>query len=171
VLEYCASPIARDGLVAALSADPLEVRARSAQALLKLSGDHPALAVPPAPVILAAEQQLRSGGNSHQVCEFVFNLLALAFEREPMRIAARAFLSTDVWMRGTSLEYLETVLPPSLLASLRPLVDLPATVVPQREASAVKADLYKAGMTMTVSLADVRRQLEAASEADEEGTA
>ncbi|MEO8592633.1 MAG: hypothetical protein ABI759_04855 [Candidatus Solibacter sp.] len=171
VLEYCDSPIARDGLVAALAADSLEVRARSAQALLKLSEDHPELAVPPAPAIAAAERQLRAGGNSRRDCEFVFNLLALAFEREPMRIAARAFVSTDAWMRGTSLEYLETVLPPSLLTALRPLFNVPVTVAPRREASAVRADLYKAGLTMTVSLADVRRQLEAEREDEQEDTA
>jgi len=168
VLEYCDSPLARDGLAAALTAEPLEVRARSAQALLKLTEDHPALAVPSATAIAAAERQLRSGENSRQACEFVFNLLALAFEREPMRIAARAFLSTDAWVRGTSLEYLETVLPPSLLTSLRPLLDIPAPIAPRRELSAVQADLYKAGMTMTMSLAEVRRQLEAIGE-DEQG--
>ena len=98
----------------------------------------------------------------------MFNLLALAYEREPMQIAARAFGSTDVWARGTSLEYLETVLPPSLLTSLRPFVNAPPTMAPRREAAAVRADLYKAGMTMTVSLADVRRQLEATVEDDQE---
>ena len=46
----------------------------------------------------------------------MFDLLALALEREPVRIAARAFEAGDAYVRGTSLEYLETVLPPRLFA-------------------------------------------------------
>ena len=122
--------------------------------------------MPPGPTIDAAERQLRSGGNSRQDREFVFNLLALAFEREPMRIAAQAFDSADAWVRGTSLEYLETVLPPALLAALRPIFAAPVPSGPPREASAVRADLYKAGTTITMSLADVRRQLEAMNQGE-----
>jgi len=167
-LESCDSPLARDGLLAALTAEPLEVRARAARALLAITERTPALAVPASPVITAAERQLGAGGDSRQTRTFVFNLLALAFEREPMQIAARAFDSGDAWVRGTSLEYLETVLPPTLLAALRPMLDAPPPSSPPRELSAVRADLYRAGTTMTMSLADVRRQLEG-QDPDEQG--
>ena len=170
VLESCDSPLARDGLVAALVTEPLEVRARSARALLSLTERYPALAVPLTPIIAAAERQLRAGGTSREVREFVFNLLALAYEREPMRIAARAFDSGDPWVHGTSLEYLETVLPSALLTALRPILEAPASNSPPREPSVVRADLYKAGTTMTISLAEVQRQLEAMNE-DERGEA
>jgi hypothetical protein len=169
VLEYCDSPLARDGLIAALTVEPLEIRARSAQALLKLTEDHPALAVPSAAPIAAAERQLRSDDRSRQAREFVFNLFALGFEREPMQIAARASLSKDAWVRGTSIEYLETVLPPQLLKELLPLLDSPPPSVTPREPAAARAELYKAGMTMTMSLAEVRRQLEAAAGEGEQG--
>jgi prepilin signal peptidase PulO-like enzyme (type II secretory pathway) len=167
-LEFCDSPLARDGLTAALAAEPLEVRARAARALLALTERYPALAVFPAAAIAAAERQLRDGENSRQERDFVFNLLALAFEREPMQIAARAFDSTDPWVRGTSLEYLETVLPPGLWAALRPSFAAPAPRAQPRTASVVRADLYKAGATMTMSLDEVRRQLEALNK-DEPG--
>jgi hypothetical protein len=126
------------------------------------------LAVPVPTVIAAAERQLRSGENSLEVREFIFNLLALAFEREPMRIAARAFDSSDPWVHGTSLEYLETVLPHPLLAALAPILKAPAPVAAPRERSAVLADLQKAGTTMTMSLAEVQRQLKAMNQ-DEDG--
>jgi hypothetical protein len=171
VLESCESPLARDGLVAALVTEPLEVRARSARALLALTERYPALAAPPSAAVAAAERQLQAGDNSTEVREFVFNLLALAFEREPMRIAARAFDSDDPWVRGTSLEYLETVLPSALLAAFRSILDAPASNAPRREPSAVRADLYKAGTTMTMSLAEVQRELEAMNQEEREGTA
>jgi hypothetical protein len=170
-LEYCDSPLARDGLVAALTAEPLEVRARSAQALLKLTEEHPTLSVPATAAVAAAELQLRSGEKSRQARELVFNLFALAFEREPMQIAARAFLSTDAWVRGTSLEYLETVLPPSLLTAVRPLLDAAAPGAPVRPAAAVRADLYKAGTTMTMSLDEVRQHLEVMNKEEQGDTA
>ena len=160
VLGSCDSPLARDGLAAALTMEPLQVRARAAQALLTLTERDPALAVPTARALAAAERQLRTADNSPEGRNFVFNLLALAFEREPMQIAAKGFDSTDPWVRGTSLEYLETVLPPALLAVLRPRLDAPATAAPARDLAAVRADLYKAGTTMTLSLDELRRQLQ-----------
>jgi len=164
VLGDCDSPLARDGLTAALTAEPLPVRARAARALLALTERNPALAAPPAEAIAAAERQLRTGQNSQDDRAFVFDLLALAFEREPMQIAAKGFDSNDPWVRGTSLEYLETVLPPGLLAALRPSLAASAPTAPPREAAAVRADLYKAGTTMTLSLDEVRRQLRALNE-------
>ena len=64
------------------------------------------------------------------VREHLFNLLALALEREPVRIAARAFESDDHFVRGTAFEYLETVLPPALFAALKPRSPRPAAPAP-----------------------------------------
>jgi hypothetical protein len=65
-------------------------------------------------------------------------------------------------VRGTALEYLETVLPPHVFAALKPLLagtgQAPAR---RRSAAEVRADLIRAGATMTVSLDELRRQLEA----------
>jgi hypothetical protein len=83
-------------------------------------------------------------------------------EREPVRIAARAFGTDDAYMRGTALEYLETVMPAHLFSALRPLLAAPLPVR-QRPAADVRADLIRAGRTMTVSLDEVRRQLEASA--------
>jgi hypothetical protein len=86
----------------------------------------------------------------------------LTLDREPMRIAARAFGADDAYLRGTALEYLETVLPPAIFIAFRPLV---AATGParsgRRQAAEIRADLIRAGATMTVSLDDLRRQLEA----------
>ncbi|HET6898173.1 MAG TPA: hypothetical protein VFK70_07490 [Vicinamibacteria bacterium] len=159
VLKSCASPLAREGLVQALAAPSRELRIRSGRALLVLTGDHPELAVPTAEALAAVEREL-AAGDAGDAREHVFNLLALALEREPMHIAARAFATDDPYLRGTALEYLETVLAPSLFAALKPHLSGAGAAAPRRRPTAeARADLLRAGATMRVSLEDVRRQL------------
>ena len=80
----------------------------------------------------------------------------------PVRIAARAFITDDAYVRGTALEYLETVLPARIFSRFGRC--WPATgpaPVRRRPAAEVRADLIRAGATMTVSLDELRRQLDA----------
>jgi ATP/ADP translocase len=164
-LMVCPSPIARDGLLAALDGFNFEVRQRCGRALLSLTDDHPELLTPfPGALVLAEQELSRTGDDKHRVREHVFNLLALALEREAMRIVARAFTTEDAYVRGTALEYLETVLPPRMFSALQPLVAMggPAPAH-RRPATEVRAELMRAGATITVSLDEVRRQLEAAA--------
>jgi hypothetical protein len=163
-LKFCPSPVARDGLVAALETVSFEIRLRCGRALLALTDEHPELQKCLPATLALAEQEISRGGEIHEVREHVFNLLALALEREPVRIAARAFTTDDGYVRGTALEYLETVLPPRLFTAFRPLLST-AGLPPARRRSAdeVRADLIRAGTTMTVSLDELRRQLETAA--------
>jgi len=163
-LRYCASPIARDGLLAALETFSFEIRKRCGRALLALTDEHPELLKPFPAALVLAERELGNGGEPQAVREHVFNLLALALEREPARIAARAFTTQDAYVRGTALEYLETVLPPRLFGAFRPLLAAPAPPTGRRRsAEEARADLIRAGTTMTVSLDDLRRHLETAA--------
>ena len=165
-LKSCPSPIARDGLLAALDLSDFEIRLRCGRALLALTDEHPQLLEPFPAVLPLVERELNNNGDdTHRVREHVFNLLALALERQPVRIAARAFTADDAYVRGTALEYLETVLPAHLFAPLRSLVAGPSSPAARRRpAGEVRADLLRAGMAMTVSLDDIRRQLEATAQ-------
>jgi hypothetical protein len=159
VLKSCASPLARDGLVQALAGQESEIRLRCSRALLLLTDDHPELAVPAEAALAALEREL--AGRPHgegETREHVFNLLTLALEREPARIVARALDGGDDYVRGTALEYLQTVLPPALFAALEPRV-AGAAKRPSaaRAASDVRADLLDAGATLTASRAELRR--------------
>jgi hypothetical protein len=164
-LKSCPSPIARDGLCIALESYNLDVRLRCGRALLALTDEHPELTRPLPHALALVERELGSGGEPHLVREHVFNLLALALDREPVRIAARAFTTDDAYVRGTALEYLETVLPAPIFTALRPRLStsVPATAA-RRPAAEVRADLIRAGTTMTVSLDELRRQLDASPE-------
>ena len=163
-LKSCPSPVARDGLWAALNAADFETRLRSGRALLALTDERAELQKPFPEALALVEREISSGGEMHLVREHVFHLLGLALDREPVRIAARAFGTDDPYVRGTALEYLETVLTPRLFSAVTPLLagshHPPAR---RRSASEVRDDLIRAGATMTVSLDEVRRQLEAAA--------
>lgn len=162
-LKSCPSPIARDGLVAALETPSFEIRMRCGRALLALTDDRPELTVPFPSALGAVERELASEGEPHLVREHVFNLLALALEREPVRIAARSFGTDDAYVRGTALEYLETVLSPHVFSALQPRLAVTGPApARKRSAGEVRAELIRAGATMTVSLEELRRQLDAA---------
>jgi AAA family ATP:ADP antiporter len=162
-LKSCPSIIARDGLRAGLESDGFEIRLRCGRALLALTGDHPELQDPFPHAVALAARELGRGGEAPLVREHVFNLLALALEREPMQIAARAFATDDTYVRGTALEYLETVLPAPIFSAFQPLLTAPGPSAARRRKPAdARAELLRAGATMTVSLDELRRQLEIA---------
>jgi len=163
-LKSCPSTISRDGLRAGLESDVLEIRLRCGRALLALTERHPELEAPFPTALALAERELRGGGQPQSLREHVFNLLALALEREPVQIAARAFATDDIYVRGTALEYLETVLPLPTFAAFRPLLTATGPPpAPRRKPADARAELLRAGATMTVSLDELRRQLDSAA--------
>jgi hypothetical protein len=163
-LKSCPSVVARDGLRAALESDVFEIRLRCGRALLSLTDAHPELQTPFAHALPLAERELARRGHPQQVKEHVFNLLALALEREPVQIAARAFTTEDKYVIGTALEYLETVLPAAMFAAFQPLLEANSPPSGRRRKPAdARAELLRAGATMTVSLDELRRQLEIAA--------
>ena len=160
VLKSCASIRARDGLVQALTASSLEVRLRCGRALLALTDKHPELALSPTAVYEAVERELTGASDDGVVREHVFNLLSLVLEREPVHIAALAFDSGDMYLRGTALEYLETVLPSGIFAALVPrLSAVPEPVSHKRGAAMVRAQLLEAGATIRMSRKQVLEEL------------
>jgi hypothetical protein len=163
-LKSCPSTIARDGLVAALEQSGFEIRLRCGRALVALTDGHAGLSAPlPSALALVDRELAGSDAEPRLLKEHVFNLLALALEREPMRIAARAFDTEDPYVRGTALEYLETVLPAHTFAALRPLLAASSAQPARRRSEPeVRAELIRAGATMTVSRDELRRELEAA---------
>jgi hypothetical protein len=162
-LKSCPSPIARDGLLTALGAFGFEIRLRCGRALAALTDEHPELAKPLPDALSLVERELGNSGEPRLLREHIFNLLALTPDREAMLIAARAFTYDDDYVRGTALEYLENVLPAHIFMPFRPLLAATAAAPARRRPAAdVRADLIRAGATMTVSLDELRRQLETA---------
>jgi AAA family ATP:ADP antiporter len=138
------------GLWRALGDPSFDVRYRSGAALARLAADGHLRGVSTEDVFDAVRRELLAGRDAfarHQVLdelaaaieqradadapahrgsaglEHVFTVLGLALPSEPLRIALHAVQTDDPELRGTALEYLESILPPDVRAQLWPLLE------------------------------------------------
>ena len=118
LLRWCGSTSAFDALLGGLADRTFTVRQRCARALLEMSADHPAFIVSRELAVASAERELASGAGDALSLGHVFDLLALAYDREAMAIARRASASGDAPTLGTALAYLEATLPRPLFTTL-----------------------------------------------------
>jgi hypothetical protein len=92
--------------------------------------------------------------------EHVFTVLGLALPAEPLRIALHAVQTDDPELRGTALEYLESILPPDVRAQLWPLLEgeaaAPAAVPLPAAAAAVSPPAPRARRSHDEMLAALR---------------
>jgi hypothetical protein len=124
-----------DGLVDALRDDTFEVRYESGRSMLAMLERTPALYVSERRILAAVQNEIavdrhvwetRAAMTSPRVrqsFEHVFTLLSFVQHDDAVRLASRALDTKDRELRGTALEYLETVLPVSLRLQLWPYVD------------------------------------------------
>jgi hypothetical protein len=93
--------------------------------------------------------------------ELVLRILSLALDAEPLKLAQRAFQSDDPHLRGTALEYLETVVPANVLQELRPLFGarLATPSARTRTAKELESELLASSAAMSVDVASLRRRL------------
>ncbi len=150
VLEVCESAKASFGLISALDDDRFEVRYRAALALARIVSRVPSLAPTPERVHQVVRAELEAGrkvwdsrrvldedteedaplldkalrDRVHRSVEHVFTLLSLAYDPEPLRLSLVAIASDDRALRGTALEYLESVLPDEIRSRLFPMLDV-----------------------------------------------
>jgi ATP:ADP antiporter, AAA family len=73
--------------------------------------------------------------------EYIFTLLSVMLEREPLRRAFRALYHSDSRYRGTALEYLDTVLPSEVRDAVWPLLGQTGPLPPPRPAREILAEL------------------------------
>jgi hypothetical protein len=91
--------------------------------------------------------------------EHVFTLLALVRPAAPLRLAYRALLTDDPYLRGTALEYLESVLPESIRVPLWPFLE--QTDRPRRQprpSGEVVRELLASQESIVLALAAVRQR-------------
>ena len=91
--------------------------------------------------------------------EHVFTVLSLIYPREPLRIAFRGLHTDDPSLRGTALEWLETVLPEGLWKNLRPLLEGDAPVSrPKRTREKILEELLLSNDSIQLKLEELREQ-------------
>jgi|SRR5690606_9279639 len=88
-----------------------------------------------------ADRELRE--RVHRSVEHVFTLLSLGYEAEPLRLSLIALAGDDRSLRGTALEYLETILPEGISAQLFPMLDARVEIRSRRTREEVRQELVR----------------------------
>jgi hypothetical protein len=91
--------------------------------------------------------------------EHVFTLLSLVIPRAPLQIAFKGLLTDDAVLRGTGLEYLESVLPREIWSRLQPLLDdrreKPPAPRPHEE---VLEELMRSTQSIELNLEEIKKR-------------
>jgi hypothetical protein len=177
VLSALPSARAVEGLFLALNDKRFEVRFRCGRALSTILDRDAGLTLTMDQVTHAVSRELELGRHlweSHRLLdgceedeavgdranrglEHVFTLLSLVLPKEPLRISFRALHTDDEMLRGTALEYLESILPPPVRERLWPLLDdkRPTYRAP-RSHEEVLAELLESHASIQVKLLELR---------------
>lgn len=118
VLASCENRPAWDGLMVHLADERFDVRARCARALERILAKKPEFQPQPGAIFEAVERELQmqevvNNRNAKSIAH-IFTLLGLVLPPQPVRLAFRALRGQDRKLHGVALEYLDSVLPPSL---------------------------------------------------------
>ncbi len=88
----------------------------------------------------------------------VFTLLSLVLPREPLQLAFRGLQTDDPHLRGTALEYLDSVLPSAIRQRLWPFLDhRPARPGAANRQEAIAA-LLRSNRSIELNLEELRRR-------------
>jgi HEAT repeat protein len=183
VLAASRSPQVFEGLLQALDDRRFEVRYRAGRALSRMAVDMPDVRVDRERILSVVLREMgveRGVWEGRQLIdltdedtspmeievlrdrvsrslEHLFTLLSLVLPRETLRLAFHALHTDDSYLRGTALEYLETVLPESVWSRLLPLLEQGDESLPRIRGSAeALQDLLASRESISLALARVR---------------
>jgi HEAT repeat protein len=186
VLASCRTVEAFEGLLHALGDRRFEVRYRAGRALSRMAPEIPGLQVDRERVLGVVQQEIAVGrgvwesrqlidvpddetspkeaelvrDRANRSLEHLFTLLSLILPRETLRLAFHGLYTGDTYLRGTALEYLETVLPESIWLQLWPLIEQGESQ-PARSRTAEQAftDLVNSRGSIAIALAAAREEM------------
>lgn len=118
VLRALRGPRVVSALTRALGAEALEVRYRAALALAEVTQEDRALLPDSKEVFALALSELERGPLSQDASDHVFALLSLSLTRGSMELVRQGLRTDDRKLRGTALEYLESLLPEAVRSPL-----------------------------------------------------
>ncbi len=172
VLSACPTQAAADALILGTHDERFEVRYECGRALLRITAAESSIEVSLPTVIEIVRREVEQSKqvwDSQREPEFdeeeneppalidrllrdrfdrslehVFSILALVLDRESIRIAFKALHQDDARLRGTALEYLETVLPEEARDAVWPFLGEERPRRPARPATEILADLTSA---------------------------
>jgi hypothetical protein len=140
VLGSSSRQAALDALILALEADDFDLRFRAAVAGSRIVVRYPTLRVPRDHVLALVRSEavrqrtdpdVAEAGESRRRAgiEFIFTVLSLVMDREPLRLAYASLVADDAHLRGTAIEYLSAVLPAEVAEDIYPLLGVEAGAV------------------------------------------
>jgi hypothetical protein len=88
----------------------------------------------------------------------VFTLLSLVLPREPIQLAFRGLQTSDEHLRGTALEYLDSVLPAPIKQRLWPFLQHPVPRPSSKSREEAIAALLRSNQSIELNLEDLRRR-------------
>jgi hypothetical protein len=172
-----------DGLIVGLEDSRFEVRMQCARGLAKLARLTPIGSASGEKILSAVDRELSFGkiiweshrlqesepvapgpewfdeflrDRGHASLEYVFVLLSVLYDREPLTVAFRSLHVDDRHLRGTALEYLEGILPAATRRMLWDIIgERPCETAP-RQAGDVMQDLLQASPTVLLRLQDLK---------------
>jgi AAA family ATP:ADP antiporter len=172
VLSECLTQDAADGLVRGIDDDRFEVRYECGRALRKITGADPGVVIAEETVISIVKREVERSKEAWESqtppeldedeneppalvdrllrdridrsLEHVFTVLALHLDRKSLQIAFKALHEKDERLRGTALEYLETVLPDEIRDAVWPFLGEARPMRSARSAIEILADLKQA---------------------------
>jgi hypothetical protein len=143
VLTAVPTQRAADGLLAGLHDERFDIRHRCAQALVRMKRHEPALEIAADEIFSVALRELATEVESRRTLDHVFDVLSLALEREPLKIALWALRSGDEALSGTALEYLYNVLPGDVRENLWRRLGAPQPSASGRLTEELRDDLLR----------------------------
>ena len=97
------------------------------------------------------------GDRANHGLAHVFTLLSLILPKEPLRLSLQALHTDDEMLRGTALEYLESVLPAPIRDGLWPFLEDKRSAAPsQRSREVILAELLLSHESIRVRLQELR---------------
>jgi hypothetical protein len=186
VFSVCVSQRAADGVLLGLEDLRFEVRYRCGRSLLSIIEKNPAVRIDKPRVFAFVHREiavskevwqkrrlldgLEEGDDrafleelvrdrASQSLAHVFTLLALVLPTEPLRIAFRGLHTDDQSLRGTALEYLDSVLPHEIRDRLWPfLEDRRRPDKARRPHQETLADLLRSNESIRANLEELKRR-------------
>ncbi len=167
LLATVSSQRAASALDSGLDDDELDVRYSCGRVLLEMREKSAELRFDAAAAFARARRELASPWSNAErgarEFEHAFNVLSLTLPHEPMQLAYGALLAHDRFLRGVALEYLDTVLPADMCASLStrlergPHANAGSARRPRSTVSTALHDLLRSRDAIHLSIDDLRR--------------
>jgi hypothetical protein len=186
VLSHCRTQRAAEGLLMGVRDSSLEVRYRCGRALSAVGAGSGEVVVDPDVVYEAVKWEAATSrpdaagprlleigvgedlshitsdslkGRADCYLEHIFTLLSIVLPREPLRVAFHGLHTDDKHLRGTAVEYLESVLPPDLLEILTPFFTDERRLTPrERSTEEVAQELMRSQESIMSNLKESRRE-------------